>query len=69
MVEHPSVAEAASVARPHNVKGECLYCFVTLTEGKSFDDKLIAELKNKGEDFILYDIDFRQYVIVGCMLV
>lgn len=50
LVEHPSVAEAAAVARPHNVKGECLYCFVTLTEGNDFDDKLVAELKIKGED-------------------
>ncbi|XP_042870911.1 acetyl-coenzyme A synthetase, cytoplasmic-like isoform X1 [Penaeus japonicus] len=47
MVEHPSVAESAVVARPHAVKGECLYCFVTLAEGSDFTDKLIAELKNK----------------------
>ncbi|KAK8407384.1 hypothetical protein O3P69_002131 [Scylla paramamosain] len=47
LVEHPSVAEAAAVARPHSIKGECLYCFVTLTEGNTFEDKLVAELKNK----------------------
>lgn len=49
MVEHPSVAESAVVARPHTVKGECLYCFVTLAEGSEFSDKLTAELKNKGK--------------------
>lgn len=49
MVEHSSVAESAVVARPHTVKGECLYCFVTLAEGCEFSDKLTAELKNKGK--------------------
>lgn len=32
LIEHPSIAEAAVVARPHEVKGECSYCFVTLCE-------------------------------------
>lgn len=36
LTEHHGVAEAAVVAKPHPVKGECLYCFITLTEtGKS----------------------------------
>lgn len=30
LVTHPAIIEAAVVARPHPVKGECLYCFVTL---------------------------------------
>ncbi|XP_045615112.1 acetyl-coenzyme A synthetase, cytoplasmic isoform X2 [Procambarus clarkii] len=47
LVEHPAVAESAVVARPHSVKGECLYCYVTLTEGNEYTDKLVAELKNK----------------------
>ncbi|XP_066988740.1 acetyl-coenzyme A synthetase, cytoplasmic [Macrobrachium rosenbergii] len=47
MVEHEHVAEAAVVARPHNVKGECLHCFVTLTQGAEFTDKLVSELKVK----------------------
>ncbi|XP_064098464.1 acetyl-coenzyme A synthetase, cytoplasmic-like [Macrobrachium nipponense] len=47
MVEHEHVAEAAVVARPHNVKGECLHCFVTLTQGADFTDKLVSELKVK----------------------
>ena len=32
LIEHDAVAEAASVSHPHNVKGECIYCFVTLNE-------------------------------------
>lgn len=45
LTEHPSVSEAAVVAKPHAVKGECLYCFVTLTDAATYDDKLILELK------------------------
>ena len=33
LVEHKNVAEAAVVAAPHVVKGECLYCFVTPKDG------------------------------------
>lgn len=47
LTEHPSVAEAAVVSRPHPVKGECLYCFITPNAGAAFDDKLIQELKTK----------------------
>ena len=32
LIEHPSVAEAAVVSQPHEVKGECTYCFITLCE-------------------------------------
>lgn len=45
LAKHASVAEAAVVARPHPVKGECLYCFVTLNQGIKFTDKLSSELK------------------------
>lgn len=45
LTEHPSVAEAAVVAKPHPVKGECLYCFITTTEHAVFDGKLTNELK------------------------
>lgn len=48
LVEHVSVAEAAVVSRPHPVKGECLYCFVTPNEGAVFDKKLTDELKKQG---------------------
>lgn len=45
LTEHPNVAEAAVVAKPHPVKGECLYCFITTTDTSGFDDKLLTELK------------------------
>lgn len=45
LTEHAGIAEAAVVARPHPVKGECLYCFVTTTEHAKFDNKLTNELK------------------------
>lgn len=45
LTEHPDVAEAAAVSRPHSVKGESLYCFVTLNENATFDKKLVSELK------------------------
>ncbi len=48
LVEHEAVAEAAVVGRPHPVKGESLYCFVTLTDGVMFNRTLEAELKKQG---------------------
>lgn len=48
LVEHEAVAEAAVVGRPHPVKGESLYCFVTLTEGVTYNRTLEAELKRQG---------------------
>ncbi|KAG8446241.1 hypothetical protein GDO86_013910 [Hymenochirus boettgeri] len=45
LVEHPSVAEAAVVSHPHPVKGECLYCFVTLRDGHQFSSTLTDQLK------------------------
>ncbi|KAK9499438.1 hypothetical protein O3M35_002470 [Rhynocoris fuscipes] len=47
LAEHPCVAEAAVVSRPHPVKGQCLYCFITPNQGSIFDDKLTAQLKNR----------------------
>jgi acetyl-CoA synthetase len=48
LAEHPDIAEAAVVSRPHPVKGECLYCFVTPNQGVVFTDKLVSQLKTKG---------------------
>ncbi|XP_072524694.1 acyl-CoA synthetase short chain family member 2 like [Salminus brasiliensis] len=45
--EHSAVAEAAVVSRPHSVKGECLYCFVTLKDCREFNHTLMDELKRK----------------------
>lgn len=45
LTENPAVSEAAVVSKPHPVKGECLYCFVTTTENGVFDEILIKQLK------------------------
>ncbi|XP_069740100.1 acetyl-coenzyme A synthetase, cytoplasmic isoform X2 [Narcine bancroftii] len=47
LIEHTSIAEAAVVSHPHLVKGECLYCFVTLRDGHEFTKTLVTELKNQ----------------------
>ncbi|KAM6929399.1 acetyl-coenzyme A synthetase, cytoplasmic isoform 2-T2 [Lycodopsis pacificus] len=47
LVEHEAVAEAAVVGRPHPVKGESLYCFVTLTDGVTYNRTIEAELKKQ----------------------
>ncbi|XP_060692402.1 acetyl-coenzyme A synthetase, cytoplasmic isoform X1 [Hemiscyllium ocellatum] len=47
LIEHVTVAEAAVVSHPHPIKGECLYCFVTLKAGYEFTETLIAELKDQ----------------------
>ncbi|XP_074643812.1 acetyl-coenzyme A synthetase, cytoplasmic-like [Tubulanus polymorphus] len=47
LIEHPAVVEAAVVSRPHDVKGEATYCFVTLADGHTFDENLVKELKIK----------------------
>uniref|UniRef100_A0AAR2KNK7 Acetyl-coenzyme A synthetase, cytoplasmic n=1 Tax=Pygocentrus nattereri TaxID=42514 RepID=A0AAR2KNK7_PYGNA len=49
LTEHSAVAEAAVVSRPHIVKGECLYCFVTLKDFREFNHSLMDELKRKGK--------------------
>ncbi|TDY46687.1 acetyl-coenzyme A synthetase [Alicyclobacillus sacchari] len=45
LVAHPAVAEAAVIGRSHEVKGQAITAFVTLREGVSASDDLIAELK------------------------
>ncbi|CAM9638441.1 unnamed protein product [Lampetra fluviatilis] len=47
LVSHASVAEAAVVSAPHPVKGESLYCFVSLKEGQHFSGDLVKELKQQ----------------------
>lgn len=53
LAEHSSVAEAAVVSKKHTVKGECLYCFITPSDGKTFDEKLQIELKKRGKFFTI----------------
>jgi len=45
-VAHPKVAEAAVVGYPHNIKGQGLYCYVTLKVGETGSDALTKELKD-----------------------
>ena len=44
LVAHAQVAEAAVVGYPHDIKGQGIYCYVTLNAGLSGDDDLKAEL-------------------------
>jgi acetyl-CoA synthetase len=44
LVQHAKVAEAAVVGFPHDIKGEGIYCFVTLMEGEEYVDDLKKEL-------------------------
>ena len=44
LVAHPHVAEAAVVGYPHDVKGQGIYCFVTLNAGVEPTEELRKEL-------------------------
>ncbi|MDB5539926.1 MAG: acs [Devosia sp.] len=46
LVAHPKVAEAAVVGYPHDIKGQGIYCYVTLMAGETGDDALKTELRN-----------------------
>ena len=41
---HPKVSEAAVAPRPHEIKGQCLYAYVTLVSGVEPSDELKKEL-------------------------
>ncbi len=44
-VAHPKVAEAAVVGYPHDIKGNGLYCYVTLNAGETETGELERDLK------------------------
>jgi acetyl-CoA synthetase len=46
LVAHPKVAEAAVVGYPHNIKGQGIYCYVTLMAGEEYTDALKKELQD-----------------------
>jgi acetyl-CoA synthetase len=46
LVAHPKVAEAAVVGFPHEIKGQGIYCYVTLMEGEEYTDALKKELRD-----------------------
>ncbi len=45
LVAHPLVAEAAVVGYPHDLKGQGIYCYVTLNAGVAADAALTAALR------------------------
>jgi len=46
LVAHPKVSEAAVVGYPHDLKGQGIYCYVTLMAGEQGDDALKVELRD-----------------------
>ena len=44
-VSHSKVAEAAVVGYPHDIKGNGLYCYISLNAGENISEELINELK------------------------
>jgi acetyl-CoA synthetase len=46
LVSHPQVSEAAVVGYPHDIKGQGIYCYVTLMAGETPSDDLRKELVN-----------------------
>src|SRR5690606_32964949 len=44
LVAHDKVAEAAVVGYPHDIKGQGIYCYVTLADGAVASDELRKEL-------------------------
>jgi acetyl-CoA synthetase len=45
LVSHPLVAEAAVVGYPHDIKGQGIYCYVTLIAGEEGSEALEKELR------------------------
>ncbi len=46
LVAHPKVSEAAVVGYPHDIKGQGIYCYVTLMSGEEPTEALKKELKD-----------------------
>jgi acetyl-CoA synthetase len=44
LVSHPQVSESAVVGYPHDIKGQGIYCYVTLMAGQAASDDLRKEL-------------------------
>ncbi len=45
LVSHPTVAEAAVVGMPHEIKGQTIFAYVTLMANAEESDELLAELR------------------------
>ncbi|MEM6589977.1 MAG: acetate--CoA ligase [Pseudomonadota bacterium] len=46
LVAHPKVSESAVVGYPHEIKGQGIYCYVTLMSGEEYTEDLRKELRN-----------------------
>ena len=46
LVAHGQVSEAAVVGYPHDIKGQGIYCYVTLMSGETPSDELKLELRD-----------------------
>ena len=46
LVAHPKVSEAAVVGYPHDIKGQGIYCYVTLMVGQQWSEELRSELRD-----------------------
>src|SRR6187431_963449 len=46
LVSHAKVSEAAVVGYPHDIKGQGIYCYVTLMAGEQWYDELRIELRD-----------------------
>jgi acetyl-CoA synthetase len=46
LVAHEATSEAAVVGYPHDIKGQGIYCYVTLKDGYKMTDELKLELRN-----------------------
>ncbi len=46
LVAHPKVSEAAVVGYPHDIKGQGIYCYVTLMAGEQWCEELRLELRD-----------------------
>jgi acetyl-CoA synthetase len=45
LVDHPKVAEAAVIGRPHEIKGQAIAAFVTIKDGTQGTKELMEEIK------------------------
>lgn len=52
LVEHKSIAEAAVVGFPHDIKGQAIYAYVTVKQGVTTNDSLKLELIQMVEKMI-----------------
>ena len=46
LVAHPAVSQAAAIGFPHDIKGQGICCYTTLTVGYTESEDLVKELRN-----------------------